>query len=108
MTALPPHLNRLPATAAALAAAAVCALAPSAANAASPTATFCVGEVRCPDEGIDTSLSVALSAAHAGAGPAEILIGPSKSVAPYVGPFSYSSLDTAGDNTVTLIGSSSP
>jgi hypothetical protein len=86
-------------------AAALCVL-PSTASAA-PTTTFCVNAQQCPADGVKTSIGAALSGARAGAGPADILVGPNPGGKPYVGPFSYSS-GSATDNRIRIFGQGSP
>jgi hypothetical protein len=74
---------------------------------AASTTTFCVNAASCPADGIKTSLSAALSGARAGAGPANILLGPSPDGKPYAGPFTYPD-GASGDNFVVIQGQGRP
>ena len=81
------------------------AIAPGPAAAADPP-TFCVNAPACPAGGFTVGLGAALSMASAGAGHADILLGPSPDGKPYVGPFAYAG--STGSNSVSIKGQGRP
>jgi hypothetical protein len=99
-----PLRHHIPAAAAAIAALA-CTLPGTAA--AAGTTTFCVNAQQCPAGGFKVTLPTALTSARAGAGPADIIVGPNPGGTPYAGPFAYSS-GAAGDNSIKIVGQGRP